>query len=310
MLQQTQVAVVVPYFRRFIELFPSAEALAAADPQAVLRAWQGLGYYTRARNLQAAAGRIVTDYAGRVPSTVDELLALPGVGRYTAGAVASIAFGRRAPILDGNVARVLCRLDAIRDDPREPATRDALWTRAEDVLPKTRLGDFNSALMELGATVCTPRSPRCLVCPVRENCAAAAQGIQERIPPPKKAKPTPLLRRWTFCVAHGGRFLIEQRPPTGRWAGLWQFATVEAGDGEPTAAVVAAAYSLATSEPRLLGRVEHGLTHRRYTFDVYRCEVESSADVPPVDPRRWVTLAESAAYPLPRPHVAVVALLG
>ena len=309
MLQQTQVAVVVPFFRRFIDLFPTAAALAAADEQAVLRAWQGLGYYSRARNLQAAARRIVADHGGLVPSTVEQLLELPGVGRYTAGAVASIAFGRRAPILDGNVARVLCRLDAVRDDPRDAATRDVLWARAEVVLPKSRLGDFNSALMELGATVCTPRSPRCLVCPVRDHCEAVAAGIQEQVPPPKKAKPTPLFRRWTFCVADGDRFLIEQRPATGRWAGMWQFVTVDAGNGEPTAAVLADALSLATTEPRHLGRVEHGLTHRRYTFDAYRCEVRGGIDRPEPAPRRWVTPGEMAAYPLPRPHVKIVGLL-
>src|SRR3954466_12295844 len=157
MLQQTQVATVIPYFQRFIARFPTVTALAESDEQQVLRLWQGLGYYSRARNLRAAARMVVQEFNGQVPQTVQELLSLPGVGRYTAGAVASIAFGKRAPILDGNVARVLCRLDCIRDDPREPATRELLWSRAAQILPKSRLGDFNSALMELGALVCTPR---------------------------------------------------------------------------------------------------------------------------------------------------------
>ena len=302
MLQQTQVATVIPYFRRFLDQFPTVVALAAADEQAVLRAWQGLGYYSRARNLRAAARRIVADHGGRVPSTVDELLALPGVGRYTAGAVASIAFGRRAPILDGNVARVLCRLDAIGTDPRDAATRTLLWARAEAVLPHDRLGDFNSALMELGATVCTPRSPRCLYCPVRDHCEAASLGIQEQVPPPRAGKPTPLFRRWTFCVSAGDRYLVEQRPAAGRWAGMWQFATVEAGDGVPTAAVLADRFGLTTTPPELLARIEHGLTHRRYEFDVYRCSTPDAIEAPP---RRWVTLTELAAYPLPRPHVRI-----
>ena len=308
MLQQTQVATVIPYFRRFLDQFPTAAALAAADEQAVLRAWQGLGYYSRARNLQRSAQRIVAHHGGRVPSTVAELLSLPGVGRYTAGAVASIAFGQRAPILDGNVARVLCRLDAVTDDPRETAVREVLWARAEAVLPDHRLGDFNSALMELGATVCTPRSPRCLMCPVRDHCQAVAAGIQDQIPPPKKAKPTPLFRRWTFVIAHGDRYLIEQRPATGRWAGLWQFVTVEPMGAKPTAALLADRFGLRTSRPTLLGRIEHGLTHRRYEFDVFRCDV--SANPPTADPRRWVTVPELAAFPLPRPHVKVVGLLG
>ena len=310
MLQQTQVTVVIPYYRRFLQQFPTADALAAADEQAVLRAWQGLGYYSRARNLQAAARRVVADHGGQVPGTVDGLLALPGVGRYTAGAVASIAFGVRAPILDGNVARVLCRLDAVRTDPREPATRDLLWARAEAVLPAeatARFGDFNSALMELGATVCTPRSPRCLYCPVRDHCEAAAAGIQEQVPPPRKAKPTPLFRRWTVCICWRGRWLVEQRPAAGRWAGMWQFATVEAGADRPTAATVVAAFGLPTTDPVPLGRVEHGLTHRRYEFDVFRCVL--TTDPPDVTPRRWATPADLTDLPLPRPHVRIAELL-
>ncbi len=311
MLQQTQVATVIPYYHRFLAQFPTIADLAAADEQAVLRAWQGLGYYSRARNLQASARRIVADHGGRVPSTVEGLLSLPGVGRYTAGAVVSIAFGRRAPILDGNVARVLCRLDAVRTDPRDPATRELLWTAAEAVLPPAdaadpRYGDLNSALMELGATVCVPRSPRCLVCPVRDHCEAAAVGIQEQIPPPKPAKPTPLFRRWTFCIAWEDRYLIEQRPPAGRWAGMWQFVTVEAGPGQPSAGLLADRFGLSTTAPQLLCRVEHGLTHRRYEFDVYRCSVRTGQTPPPaVAPRRWATPADLAAHPLPRPHVKV-----
>src|SRR5439155_4654579 len=149
------------------------------------------------------------------------LLKLPGVGRYTAGAVASIAFACRAPIVDGNVARVICRLDNIRGDPREKKTQKLLWRRAEQILPQKRCGDFNSGLMELGATICTARNPKCNLCPVRRHCAARAAGMQEQIPPLRKAAPTPLLRRDVLCIRRpGGRWLIEQRPPTGRWAGM------------------------------------------------------------------------------------------
>jgi A/G-specific adenine glycosylase len=226
MLQQTQVATVIPYFTRFLEHFPTLQSLAEADEQAVLRLWQGLGYYSRARNLHAAAKRVVAEHRGVLPRTPDELRMLPGVGRYTAGAVASIAFDCRAPIVDGNVARVICRLDKIERDPRDRDTLEHIWRRAEEILPTKRCGDFNSALMELGATVCTPRSPKCLICPVREHCKAQAAGVQEIIPAPRKAKPTPLLRRDVLCVRDGDRWLIEQRPGKGRWAGLWQFITV------------------------------------------------------------------------------------
>src|SRR5436190_816007 len=190
MLQQTQVATVIPYFRRFLEHFPMVTALARAGEQDVLRLWQGLGYYSRARNLLRAARAIVAEHGCELPANLERLLALPGVGRYTAGAIASIAFGIRAPILDGNVARVLCRLDRIESNPREQETREELWRRAEEILPKKRVGDFNSALMELGATVCTPRNPQCLICPVRGFCEAFKARVQDKIPQPRKPRPT------------------------------------------------------------------------------------------------------------------------
>jgi A/G-specific adenine glycosylase len=302
MLQQTQVATVIPYYHRFLARFPTIADLAAADEQEVLRLWQGLGYYSRARNLQAAARKVVSEYGGKMPGDRDELLKLPGVGRYTAGAVASIAFDRPAPILDGNVTRVLCRLDHITADARARETVQLLWRRAGEILPARRVGDFNSALMELGATVCTPRNPQCLICPVREHCEAQATGAQEQVPAPKKAKPTPLVRRRTYCIRHGDRWLIEQRPPRGRWAGMWQFITVDA------AAELDHGLPKVMKECRRLGAVSHGLTHRRYEFEVYVARVgrQTSGDQPN---RRWVTMGELEAYPLPRPHLKVVQML-
>ena len=300
MLQQTQVSTVIPYFQRFIERFPTLRDLAAADEQEVLRAWQGLGYYSRARNLRAAAKTVLEEYTGKLPRERDELLKLPGVGRYTAGAVASIAFGRRAPVLDGNVTRVLCRIDRLEADPRDRKTQDLLWRRAEEILPKQRVGAFNTALMELGATVCTPRSPQCLICPVREHCEAFAEGIQERIPVARKSKPTPLLRRATFCIRHGDRWLVEQRPPKGRWAGMWQFVTLPADKGcDPDE--LRKVLPLVTTAPRPLCTVTHSLTHRRYHFDVFVCEAPSRADKQFALPRAWVRLTELPEYPLPRP---------
>ena len=223
MLQQTQVATVIPYFNRFIERLPTLTALAEAKEEEVLRLWQGLGYYSRARNLRRAAIAVINDYAGQLPRDPAELLKLPGIGRYTAGAIASLAFGKRSPILDGNVARVLCRIDKITADPRRKATSEILWTRAAEIMPTRAgrggaMGDFNSALMELGATVCTPRNPQCLICPVQKHCQACFAGVQEAIPLRKATKPTPLLKRWIFCIRRGDRWLIEQRPAKGRWA--------------------------------------------------------------------------------------------
>jgi A/G-specific adenine glycosylase len=309
MLQQTQVATVIPYFSRFIQRFPTLRDLAAADEQDVLRAWQGLGYYSRARNLRAAAKTVLDHHGGQLPRDPDNLLKLPGIGRYTAGAIASIAFGRRAPILDGNVTRVLCRIDRIQSDPRDRTTLQLLWRRAEEILPTRRVGAFNTALMELGATVCIPRSPQCLICPVREHCEAYAAGVQQTIPPPRQAAPTPLLRRAIFCIRRNDHWLIEQRPPTGRWAGMWQFVTVPA-DESATPQALLPLLPVRTTGLRPLGTVTHGLTHRRYHFDVYACESPRRQRPPaPPPPREWVKLERLSDYPLPRPHLKVVDLL-
>lgn len=306
MLQQTQVATVIPYFTRFLERFPTIPDLAEADEQQVLRLWQGLGYYSRARNLQAAARQIVRDFGGQLPSTIEDLLKLPGVGRYTAGAIASIAFGHRVPILDGNVSRVLCRLDAVKADPREPRTRPRLWRRAEQILPRLRVGDFNSALMELGATVCTPRNPRCLLCPVRTHCHAFAVGIQQTIPAARTAKARPLERRYTFCIGQNGTWLIEQRPASGRWAGMWQFITVPEHRGTGQTSPM----PLPVDSVECLGSISHDLTHRRYRFDVFVCRPVNGTAVAASDcTRRWVSLAQLADYPLPRPHVLIAQML-
>jgi A/G-specific adenine glycosylase len=317
MLQQTQVRTVIPYFHEFIRCWPTLRDLAGADEQAVLRAWQGLGYYSRARNLLAAVRQIAQEHGGEIPRDVDTLLKLPGIGRYTAGAIASIAYDTPAPILDGNVTRVLCRLDAIRSDPRDRATLQLLWRRAADILPQQRAGDFNSALMELGATVCTPRSPQCLNCPICKSCKAFAAGIQDVIPAPKKSREVPRVARTTLCLRHGNngqtRWLIEQRPSRGRWGGMWQFVTVESDGRKVTPATVRAAAGVKSGIPRHIGQIEHGLTHRKYQFNVYQCDVASlprvEASAPAERPRKWVQLEELEHYPLPRPHVRIAELL-
>ena len=315
MLQQTQVSTVVPYFERFIKSFPTIGALAKADGQEVLRHWQGLGYYRRARLLHAAAKTIVAEFGGQIPREIERLLTIPGVGRYTAGAIASIAFDRRAPILDGNVTRVLCRIDAIESDPRLPATREKLWQRAEEILPAEgkRVGDFNSALMELGATVCTPRNPQCPVCPVQKFCQAFAKRIQDHIPPPKKSQLTPLVKRWTFCISKlsrsGEKYLIEQRPTTGRWAGMWQFVTVENSAKKPAPEHVKKVTGLIVKDLRHIGTLSHALTHRRYHFDVFSARGATRVPARTSDVQIWVRLEELDDYPLPRPHLKIAEML-
>ncbi len=314
MLQQTQVATVVPYFQRFITRWPTVADLAATDEQAVLREWQGLGYYSRARNLLAAARVITSQFGGQVPQRVDDLLSLPGVGRYTAGAIASIAYNQPAPIVDGNVIRVISRLDRLEADPRtDKRAMEHLWERAEAILPRQDCADFNSALMELGALICVPRQPACLTCPVRAHCAAAEAGVQGQIPAPRKARPTPLHHRWIFCIHHAGRYLVEQRPAKGRWAGMWQFVTCPAptrdatGRSVPTVAQANRLLKLRIASPTLLGHVTHALTHRRYAFAVFHCQLVHP--VAETDERRWLSLRELTHHPLPRPHLKVMQML-
>jgi A/G-specific adenine glycosylase len=314
MLQQTQVSTVLPYFESFLRRFPTLERLADASEQEVLQLWQGLGYYSRARNLLAAAKQIATEHRGIVPRDVPSLLTLPGIGRYTAGAIASIAFVTRAPILDGNVARVLARIYLITEPVQDRNVQNELWRRAGEILPSRRCGDFNSALMELGATVCTPRAPKCMLCPVQPFCKAFAAGMQERIPPPRVAKPSPLELRRTFCLARGKgrsrRWLIEQRPTRGRWASMWQFVTATADATPVTADTVHAIASVKSETPRRIGLIEHTLSHRRYRFEVYLCHL-CGPDRPRRDihPRRWVRLDELHRYPLPRPHTRIAEIL-
>lgn len=228
MLQQTQVARVLERFEPFVKRFPTIDALAAADEADVLAAWSGLGYYRRARMLHAMAKAVRDEHGSNVPSDVASLLTLPGVGRYTAGAISSIVFGHPEPLVDGNVMRVLQRLDAHAGQP-DPAWA---WERAESLVPLAREpGVFNEGLMELGAVVCTPASPKCADCPVAQWCEARAQGVQDRIPEPKKrAERRPLFASAAVAIDAKGRVLMEQRPGTGLWAGLWQCPTIERDD--------------------------------------------------------------------------------
>lgn len=281
MLQQTQVATVVPYFLRFMDRFPDVAALASADEGEVLRLWQGLGYYSRARRLHAAAKVIVEQHDGRVPGTVAELMAMPGVGRYSAGAVASIAFGVRAPILDGNATRVLARLFLVRVPVEEIQTRRRLWALAAAVVPEDRPGDFNQAVMELGATVCLPVNqggPQCLVCPVSAVCEARLAGVQDRVPVTTPKRATKAVEHHVLAVRRRGQVLFEQRPGEGLWANMWQLPTleVEAGDAVDAERLLGWArerLGLAVDSPRVVREFDHHTTHRRIHWRVWRCDV-------------------------------------
>lgn len=229
MLQQTQVATVIPYLKRWLARFPTVEALAAAEQADVLKAWEGLGYYSRARNLHKAAQQIVAQHGGRLPADRHALLALPGIGRYTAGAILSIAFGQRAAVLDGNVKRVLARVWDVEGEIGQSATETYLWHLAEDLVAAVepqQAGPLNEALMDLGATVCLPQRPRCLLCPLYAPCLARQRGTQEERPVRSARKPLPHFDVTAAVLRRPGQpeqFLIAQRPPEGMLGGLWEF---------------------------------------------------------------------------------------
>ncbi|NMO97383.1 A/G-specific adenine glycosylase [Paenibacillus lemnae] len=242
MLQQTRVDTVIPYFNRFIEKFPTVEALADAPEDEVLKCWEGLGYYSRARNLQAAARQVKEQYGGIMPSGKEEVAGLKGVGPYTAGAIRSIAFNLPAPAVDGNVMRVLSRYFLIEEDIMKIRTRKHMEELVMQLIPEGRASDFNQGLMELGALVCTPKSPKCLTCPVMEHCRGRIEGKEDQLPVKTKAKPPRPEYRLTAIVEgtgeHAGKVLIRKRPDTGLLAGMWELPHVpESPDVKPGAYV-------------------------------------------------------------------------
>jgi A/G-specific adenine glycosylase len=292
MAQQTGLATVGPYFERFLRRFPTLEILAEATDDQVTALWSGLGYYARARNLRRAAAVVVAEHGGALPRTEAGLRELPGVGPYTAAAVAAIAFEARAFALDGNAMRVLARLYRVEARIDRPATRALLHRRGLDQVPLRRRGDFNQAVMELGATVCTPRHPRCEVCPLRTGCGARAAGLAETLPRKAKRTPRPIVRVVCVYVTDGARVLMVKRP-FGLLAGTWALPDGESVLGtEPPAELarrVARGSGIRGDSVEYRGAVRHVFTHRDVTAEVFRLEVP--AGDPAAADRRWVTPA-------------------
>ena len=311
MLQQTRVETVIPYWQRFLTLFPDVNALATAEPDDVLGAWAGLGYYSRARNLRAAARVVMEEHGGHLPDTAEALRRLPGIGPYTAGAVASIAFDQPEPVVDGNVARVLARLLEIREDVKRPAVSRRLWREAAELADGPHPGELNQALMELGATVCTPRAPRCPVCPLARHCAARRAGDPEALPvKPARPRPRPV-EAVAALVLRRGRALAVRRPPRGLLGGLWELPGGDLGAGEAPAAGLRRALhqrvGLRTRRARPLGAVEHTFTHRRLRLHVFRCDTPTGrVRLDGFDAHRW--LAPAALAGLPQGRVTSKAL--
>lgn len=310
MLQQTQVATVVNYYSRFLAAFPTIAALAAAPEQQVLRLWEGLGYYRRARQLHRAAGIIASEHGGVFPRDVDTVRRLPGIGRYTAGAILSIAFDARQPILEANTLRLLCRLAGYRGDPRRPAGERLLWSLATELLPARASGTFNQALMELGSQVCTPRQPRCDDCPAQAFCPTYREGLQAVVPLPANKPPIERVREVAVVVRRRGRVLLIERPEGQRWAGLWDFPRFALADGfvdaesaaldEHVARQVASLTGAIIAPRRKLTTLIHGVTRFRITLDCYLADyLRGAADKPAGQlTHAWVSPGEIESYPL------------
>lgn len=279
MLQQTRVETVIPYYQRFLAAFPTVTALAAADQHDVLKLWAGLGYYSRARNLHTAAQRVVRDFAGRFPRTANALQSLPGIGRYSAAAIASIAFDEPVAALDGNIKRVLARLREFEQPINATASQSELWRLADEFLDRGEPGDFNQALMELGATVCTPRNPACSTCPLRSGCRTCKAGRQAELPRKTAAATVPNVFAAALAIVHDGRVLLARRPQTGLLAGLWELPATEMQDRRPRISIrpLLVSLGLRESRTRRLGSVRHVFTHRDLTVELYLVEAAHSS---------------------------------
>jgi A/G-specific adenine glycosylase len=308
MLQQTQVATVVPYYLRFRERFPDLGSLAAADEDAVLRLWSGLGYYSRARNLHRAAQAIVAKHAGAFPRDLADIEALPGIGRSTAAAIAGFAFGARAAILDGNVKRVLARHFAIEGFPGERAVEQRLWQLAELLLPATDIVPYIQGLMDLGATVCTTRAPQCGRCPLQASCAALAQNRVAALPAPRPRRAVPLRRTAMLVLRRGGDVLLQKRPAVGVWSGLWCFP--ELGPEDDPARVAKRLYGCEVADVERLGILRHGFTH--FTLDIQPVVARVSRLAPRAAQPGvlWMPLEEAIGAAVPVPVRKLLRALG
>lgn len=300
MLQQTQVATVIPYFARFLARFPDVASLAAAPLDDVLALWAGLGYYARARNLHRCAQTVVSEHGGEFPREFAAIAALPGIGRSTAGAILAQAHGQRLAILDGNVRRVLARHAAIGGWPGLPAVQKKLWTEAEHHLPHARLADYTQALMDLGASVCTARKPKCLLCPINSDCAARQAGTIVQYPgaKPKRARPQ---RSAQLLLIYDleGRLLLERRPPTGIWGALWCPPLL--ADSDPLLADWLRAQNLHSDAPETLTIITHSFTH--FDLELRPTRLRARASTTAIGELRWhwISADKLADLGLPAP---------
>jgi len=299
MLQQTQVSTVIPYYRRFIEAFPDVAALAAAERDRVLALWSGLGYYRRAHHLHAAAQAIVTKHGGRFPRDRAAIAALPGIGRSTAAAIVALAFGERAAILDGNVRRVLARHRGIAGEPGSARVVTMLWTIAESLLPARDLDVYTQALMDLGATVCARRAPRCGECPVAADCVALRDDATATLPAPRRRRELPHRSVRVLVIEHDGALLVEKRAAAGIWAGLWSLPELDVGADVDAHCRLRYGAELDASDA--LPPTEHTFTHFKLTMLPQRLRLHGARLQAEAPGQRWVTRDDALALGLPSP---------
>lgn len=302
MLQQTQVETVIPYFQRFMARFPDLPNLAQAEESEVLQLWEGLGYYSRARNLHKAAGVIMSEHDGQIPADVAALKNLPGIGAYTAGAIASIAFGAPEPALDGNIRRVSIRLLDLHDPPGSE-TDSKLWEFARQVLPAERAGDYNQALMDLGSAICTPINPACQFCPLSSECLAFQRGTQSALPVSKPRAKVPHKLVVAAVITWGGKVLLARRPADGMLGNLWEYpggSVPEDTSNLPEAlnALIKSKFGLSVLVDQPVGSFKHAYTHFRITLHAYSCYLTDADRVVLPPDFAWVEIAELSSYPM------------
>jgi A/G-specific adenine glycosylase len=302
MLQQTQVKTVIPYFNRWMAALPTIQKFAAARSEKVLKLWEGLGYYTRVRNAQSAARVVMSEHSGRFPSRFDDILALPGIGRYTAGAISSIAFNQRTPILDGNVIRVLTRIFGIGGDPRGKEVNAKLWDTAGVLVSVREIkpAKLNQALMELGALICVPRQPRCAECPARQHCFARLEGRIADFPALAARKPATERRFIALVVRDEDRFLVRRRPAGIVNAGLWEFPNIEIPVKTRNPGALASPFETVAGEPFF--KVRHSITRYRILLEAFEASHPSKTQVDGL----WKTMAEMDRLPFTSAHRKVL----
>jgi A/G-specific adenine glycosylase len=315
MLQQTQVATVIPYYARFLNSFPDVAALAAAPTETVMAHWSGLGYYTRARNLHRCAQQVVSNHAGRFPSDPETLASLPGIGKSTAAAIAAFAYGARAAILDGNVKRVFCRVFGVEGFPGQAAVEKHLWQRAEAMLPAREIEAYTQGLMDLGATLCTRTRPACDRCPMQSRCIAHASGRTAELPARKPKKAIPEKSTVMLVVVHKGEILMEQRPPEGIWGGLLSLPELNRLSSENSDVDLDEQLALALSsfgdidEIMMLSSFVHGFTHYRLSVMPVHVTLRQRYVMAAQSDYQWRALAQISEAALPSPVRKLLATL-